>query len=135
MEYYRSAANAEYPCAQYNLACMYYRDKDYFNAVKYYAKAAEWGDGDAQKQITKMFTDEAYNRIATEFLAEEWPTYFSKLHQNCKNCLLAIYWILRNIELSENFPMELIGVIAKQIVLMWPKEDKHYQITAESCIK
>jgi len=127
MEFYTQAASAEYPCAQYNLACMFFRDENYKDAVRFYAKAAEWGDCDAQKQVTKMFTEEKFQAISVKFLAEEWTSYYSKLSTKCQQVLLEIHWIFKNIPLSENIPQELIGEIAREVVLAWPKEDIHYQ--------
>jgi len=132
MEYYISAAKAEYPCAQFNLACMYFRDKDYKNAIRYYVKAASWGDGDAQKQVSKMFREDQFIHVTREFLAEEWTTYFDNIHPNCKNIIIEIHCILRNIQLSYHFPTELIGVITKKIVLTWPKEDRHFRHEEEA---
>jgi len=127
MEFYMRAAAAEYPCAQYNLACMFFRDDNYKDAVRFYAKAAEWGDCDAQKQVTKMFTEEKFRAMSIKFLAEEWTSYYSKMSSKCQQVLLEIHWIFKNLPLDEHFPQELIGEIAREVVLAWPKEDVHYQ--------
>jgi len=127
MEFYTRAASAEYPCAQYNLACMFYRDENYIDAVRYYAKAADWGDTDAQKQVAKMFSDDQFRMMSIKFLSEEWTTYFSKMSDKCKQVIFEMHWIFRNIPIYENIPKELIGEIARETILAWPKEDFHYQ--------
>jgi len=120
MEFYMQAAAAEYPCAQYNLACMFFRDDNYKDAVRFYAKAAEWGDCDAQKQVIKMFTEEKFLTMSIKFLAEEWTSYYSKLSSKCQRVLLEIHWIFKNLPLNENFPQELIGEIAREVVQRRP---------------
>jgi len=127
MDFYMQAAAAEYPCAQYNLACMFFRDDNYKDAVRFYAKAAEWGDCDAQKQVIKMFTEEKFLAMSIKFLAEEWQSYYSKMSSKCQQVLLEIHWIFKNLPLNENFPQELIGEIAREVVLVWPKDDVHYK--------
>eukprot|EP01123_Difflugia_compressa_P010291 TRINITY_DN3733_c0_g1_i1.p1 TRINITY_DN3733_c0_g1~~TRINITY_DN3733_c0_g1_i1.p1 ORF type:complete len:320 (-),score=47.41 TRINITY_DN3733_c0_g1_i1:119-1078(-) len=134
LQYYKLAADADYPCAQYNLACMFYRDGDYKNAIRFYAKAADWGDIDAQKQVEKMFSFKQQPQHPTtllqlvSFLSEEWQNYFSKLNINLQNAIIETYLILRYIQLDEcNIPPELIGIIVPYIVLGWPKNDLHFQ--------
>jgi len=105
----------------------FFRDFNYKDAVRYYAKAAEWGDCDAQKQVTKMFTEEKFQAMSVQFLAEEWTSYYSKMSIRCQQVLIEIHWIFRNIPFSETIPRELIGLIAREIVLVWPKDDVHYK--------
>jgi len=125
LDYYKLAAKAEYPCAQYNLACCMYRLCDWKNAVLYFAKAAEWGDEDAQTQVGKMFSNQnsEIKNASNAFLSEEWPHYHNKLHDKCQKSILEFVWAMHDNTLR--IVPELIMIICKLVILLSP--DDHYQ--------
>lgn len=125
IDYYKLAAKADYPCAQYNLACCLYRMSEWKNAVQYFAKAADWGDEDAQKQIGKMFSNQNTDiKIeSNSFLSEKWPQYHNKLHENCQKSIREFVWVMLDQEYS--IVPELILIICKLVIVLSP--DDHYQ--------
>jgi len=129
-EYYRLAANAEYPCAQFNLACLYFKENDYKSAIHYFAKASHWGDGDAKKQLAKLFTDPKTIIPRTEFLTEEWKKYFPNLHITCQQAIKEVILVMRKITFSVKDMVvlpELIVILMDEVVRAWPVEMSHFQ--------
>jgi TPR repeat protein len=124
MEYYKLAARAEYPCAQYNLGCCLNRSKDWKNAVRFFAKAADWGDADAQRQLQTMFSNSQENirSAAVDFLVEEWPHFHEKLETECQRTLIVF---LLSIRKQLQVLPELQTLICKQIIRQW--KSPHYQ--------
>jgi TPR repeat protein len=124
LEYYKLAAKAEYPCAQYNLGCCLNREKDWKNAVRYFAKAADWGDADAQRQVANMFTstNENIRGAAIDFLVDEWPKYHEKLDIECQETIVIFLLSMRRDSLI--LP-ELQVLVCKQIIRGW--KNAHYQ--------
>jgi len=124
LEYYKLAARAEYPCAQYNLGCCLNREKDWKNAVRYFAKAADWGDADAQRQVATMFTSATENirTAAIDFLVDEWPKYHEKLAVDCQETIVIFLLSMRRDRLI--LP-ELQTLVCKQMIRNW--RNPHYQ--------
>jgi len=127
VDWYRKSANQGYASAQRILGNLYYGGgeipQNYSLAFYYHILAAEQGDTSSNSFLISSDNSE---RLYT-YLSNEWPGTHAKLHQNCKNMILEVLFIMgkRFQEEPLFIPNELCWVICKLIVRVWPDEERH----------
>jgi len=122
-EYYKMAAKQGYSKAQYNLALLYQPSQKKL-AVKYFKLASEQGHNSAHRYLTKIFNGadgEFYQKIAVEYLADEWPETHMDINPKCRAALLELCFSLKN---YSDIPNELILLALKQLIFVW--DGLHY---------
>jgi len=129
---YKQAADSGYYQAIIDVGNFYMRGmgvpKDYKSAIKYYMKIGPRND-EARRCIIKLLqsTNENQNIVAKSYFSEEWPDTHKYLHSRCQMALLELY----NIGPQLGILPELIIMISRIIIILWPEKDAHYDEYAE----
>lgn len=121
LEWFRKAAEQDFPATQYLLGLMYTNGwgvpKDYMEALNWYLKAAEKGDVNAQQNIGLMYSKGlGVRRDYAEAL--KWFSGGTKLGENgCPNCLA---WLLATCPDDEIRDGPRAVLIAEKVVAKKP---------------
>jgi len=117
LQFMQMAADQGHDYAQYNLGTHYDQKKDVETALKFYLAVLH--DQDAQERLNQIFGDYGSDNQCrgNNFLSKEWPKYHHVLHPDCRSTILDIFLI---IPCTFSLPKELVVLIVKMLVRMWP---------------
>jgi len=138
--YYKQAADAGYSPASFQIADIYSSGNgvrsDIKLAIKYYLKAAPQHT-DATERVINCFTsaDKFVRKEAATYLSETWPDSHYMLNKRCGEGVVMLFGMRKDMgeELGLNVPVELIVLIAKELIVIWP--DYHYELKSATRIK
>jgi len=121
--YQRAATEKHNIEAHYELGVMYLDgigvSVDYKKSFENFSSAAQRGDSVSSDMCEEFRSGE----LLVFLLAQEWPVSYFYLNENCKVALNEIFFITT--ELYFPIPKELLYIIFKLLIKMWPREQPH----------
>jgi len=107
--------------------------QDYLLALQHFLFAAT-KDAEARKHLILIFRGQPdeissrvdwnlYKMVAVKYLADKWPDSHNMLDWECKIAILEIFYLMMkyyHLGMGCRLPRELLVLIVKCIVLVWP---------------
>jgi len=140
MELYRRSAEFGNSDAQYTLGKIYWRSKkDYYSGFQYFLRAS-FTDSHRKSRVKKYMEVSQVNKEhykpsvlgLANILAEDWPESHNMIHEKCKPAILEFSSLFMDNE-DMNIPRELISLIVKSIVRVWP--ESHWEQAQKSLLQ
>jgi TPR repeat protein len=134
-ELYQRAGEKGYDRAQSSLAFMYLKGYgvpiDKKQAIFWYQLADMQKYDRATQSLANIFESlspnlkQEYALIGPKYLAEKWPN--DNIHSNlcleCQSAICELFLVFRNIA---EFPIELVYLLAKFVIIHWPYNFSHF---------
>jgi len=121
MNYYLQAAKQGHSHAQFNLAIHLKSKGDHEGCIKYLI-LAKHKNNKARDLCISIFGGQEgkdYQSIAVTCVSATWPSFHDVLNVNCQKAIADLIVTLRNSD--EPIPMELIWLVVRFLILVWPQ--------------
>jgi len=100
--------------------------KNVQKAIFFYVMAADQGDETACAWVNEMDAEVLYG-----FLEGEWPRSFRRMHVRCKKAVVELLLMLSESEYG--IPREVMELVCKVVMVVWPREERHLCYSAREC--
>jgi len=124
--YKKAASERDNLDAYYRLGYMYLNGIgvpiDYKKAFENFKCAADQGD-----PLASDVEEFKNGELVVALLSQEWPDSDSFINENCRMCMKELVFISQEMQLP--IPKELVYIICKLLIKLWPREQAHLPYT------